>query len=428
MKEINITNRDTKDNSKSEVLEHQSVSNNKLNKQEYIVRAAKLYGLGEVEIAALNAHLSGKSPNEYIERRCDYLFRLYDIYRSKEYNEHLNPDERGIINLNDFCFEKSKRRLADSKIGIYWILSSNLDIYLATVPPNRRTEIRNKFIGISEKNNFLLPQIARQMGLDATVYYKGKYTERNGTFSTHHLTKNFLYDEETLIQGNSIVKDNPKRKRINFELLLETTDRYIKKYYKKNKLPEEDSERVREEIRKGLIKQTLFNKLVFNENESNSKWGLIIGKDKNLRLAPIFSYDYSAGVEPTGKVHHRAIQGSREDIASFMLQYSKEKWFREWIDKKVLTLDLDRAISDMTRITGVELNDEETKYYKFLIEKMKAKVTEVCDLDYDRELVEKTKKEKLGSKILRVKDTISDKLVDLTAFVKSVRKADDRDL
>lgn len=425
MRNFDVKQGGTKEESKTEVLEVHSASN-KLSKQEYIIKAAKLYGLGKVEIEALKNHLSGKNTNEYIERRCDFLFRLYDIYKSQEYNEHLDPDEKGIINLNDFSFERSKRRLADSKIGIYWILSSNLDTYLVTVPPNRFTEIKDKYIEISEKNNFLLPQIARQMGLNATVYYKGEYTDENGTFSTHHLTKNFLYDEETLIQGNSIVKDNPKRKRINFESLLETTDKYIKKYYKKNKLPESDLIKVRAEIREGLIKQTLFNKLVFNENESNEKWGLIVCNDKNLRLAPIFSYDYSAGVEPTGKVHHRAIQGSKEDIPSFMLQYSKERWFRDWIERKVLTLNLDRAISDMTRRTGVELTDEEKEYYKFLIDKMKSKVIEVCDLNYDRESVEKLQKEKLGSKILRTKDTISDKIVDLKTFVKSVRDKEDR--
>ena len=137
MEKIEIVKRDTQ-------KQNQGVSNDKLSKLDYIVKAAKLYGLGEVEINALKDHVSGKNVNEYIERRCKYLFRLYDIYKSEKYNEHLDPDEKGIINLNDFSFEKSKRRLANSKIGVFWILSSNLDTYLATVPPNRYTEIENK--------------------------------------------------------------------------------------------------------------------------------------------------------------------------------------------------------------------------------------------------------------------------------------------
>ena len=101
---------------------------------------------------------------------------------------------------------------------------------------------------------------------------------------------------------------------------------------------------------------------------------------------------------PTIKTQHRVVQSNKEDIPSFMLQYSKEPWFREWIEKKVLTLDLNQAISDMERRTGVELTDEEENYYRFLFEKMKAKVVEVSDLNYDRDLIEKTKRQKLSAR------------------------------
>ena len=394
----------------------------KLSKQEYIIKAAKLYGLGEVEIGALRDHLSGKMPNEFIVRRCQFLFDLYDIYVSKEYNEPIDPDEKGIINLDDYAFEVSKRRLDKSKIGSNWIVSSNLEAYLITDIPSKQTDIRNKFIPISKVNNFLLPQIAKQMGLDATVYYMGVYTDQYGTLSTHHLTKNFLNDDETLIQGNSIIKDNPKKRRINFEAQLETVDKFVKKHYKKHKLPQEELDVAREEIKRGLIKQTIYNKFVFNQNESHQKWGLVQGKDKRLRLAPIFSYDYSAGVEPLNKSYGRAVQGRREDIETFMVHFSKYPWFKEWIATKVLTFDLDKAVSDMTRRTGLELTQEEREYYDFLFGKMHAKVLSVCEVNYDRNLVEKLRKEKIGDKVLKVKDTVTDKVHDFKALRKTIKR------
>ena len=393
----------------------------KLSKEEYIIKAAKLYGLGEVEIGALRDHLSGKMPNEFIVRRCQYLFDLYDIYVSTEYNEPIDSDEKGIINLNDYAFEVSKRRLDKSKIGSNWIISSNLEAYLITDRPSEQTDIRNKFIPISKVNNFLLPQIAKQMGLDATVYYIGVYTDQYGTLSTHHLTKNFLNDEETLIQGNSIIKDNPKKRRINFEAQLETVDKFVKKHYKKHKLPQEELDTVREEIKRGLIKQTIYNKFVFNQNESHQKWGLVQGKDKRLRLAPIFSYDYSAGVEPY-RPYGRAVQGRREDIESFMVQFSKYPWFKEWIATKVVTFDFDKAVSDMTRRTGLELTQEEREYYDFLFGKMHAKVLSVCEVNYDRNLVEKLRKEKIGDKVLKVKDTVKERVQDFKALRKSIKR------
>ena len=394
----------------------------KLSKEEYIIKAAKLYGLGEVEIGALKDHLSGKMPNDFIVRRCQYLFDLYNIYVSKEYNEPIDPDEKGIINLDDYAFELSKRRLDKSKIGSQWMISSNLEAYMITDRPNEHTDIRNKYIGISKTNNFLLPQIAKQMGLEATVYYKGVYTDQYGTLSTHHLTKNFLNDDETLIQGNSIIKDNPKKRRINFETQLEAVDKFVKKHYKKHKLPQEDADKAREEIKRGLIKQSIFNKFVFNQKESHEKWGLIQGKDKSLRLAPLFSYDYCAGVEPLYKTFGRCVQGKREDIESFMVHFSKYQWFKDWIATKVVTFDLDQSLKDMTRRTGVELSEEEKEYYDFLFGKMHAKVLSVCEVNYDRNLVEKLRKQKLGDKILRIKENVNERVQEIKE-IKEKRKS-----
>jgi hypothetical protein len=400
----------------------------KLTKQEYLIKAAKLYGLSEVEIEGLENHLNGTMPNDYIMRRCDSLVRLYKIYDSKKYNEHIDPDEDGIINLNDYAFEISRRRLADSKIGKFWILSSNLDSYLATVPANMSTQIKSEYLNISEKNNFLIPQLAKQIGIDATIYYKGEYTNEHGTFENLHLTKNFLQGKEKLIRGKAFCKGNPNRLLLDFEKILETTDKYIKKHYKKYKLPNEDLEKARIEIREGLIKQTLFNKIVFNENESNEKWGLIQGEDNRLRLAPLFSYDFCANVQTIGKTQHRVVQGNKEYIEDFTLQYSKEPWFKSWIDNAVVSLDLGKAIEDMERKTGVTLTDNEKEYYNFAImEKMHSKVVNVSDLNYDKELVVQEKKKNLTIKdrFDMARKIVHDRKSDISYFVKNIKK--DRD-
>ena len=377
----------------------------KKSKQDYILEAAKLYGLGEVEITALKNHLDGSQPNDFIVRKTEFLFRLYDVYKSTEYNDKIDTDDNGIIKLNDYAFEVSKRRLADSKIGTAWILSSNLEDFLVTNAPDYHSKIKAKFLKLADTNNFLLPQIAKQMGLDATVYYKAEYTDYSGSFYTFHLTKNFLRNEETLIQGDSIVKENTKKRRstrVNFESLLEAADKYVKKYYKKHKLPAENQKRAREEIRQGLIKQTIFNKMVFNQNEANHKWGIIICPDKELRLAPLYSYDYCAGVEMNEKSPHRVVDGKKEDIESFMLEYGKEPWFRNWITSSVVPLDIDKAMQNMEKKTGIGLSDEEREYYKFFISKMHSKILLVNDLNYNRELVEESKKVKLGDKVKKV--------------------------
>lgn len=355
---------------------------NKLSKKEYILKAARLYGLEEHEIKDLENHIDGKTVNEFIVRRNARLFKMYDIYMSKdEYNEHMDTDENGIINLDDYLFTVSKRRLQDSKIGKSWIISSNLDSYLIT---NRHSsDIKEKWIRISEKNNFLLPQIAKQLDLDATVYYKGKYSgEDNDKDLVFFMTKDFIQDGETLIQGKSIHKRKKQKTRIDFESLLEDTDKYIKKYCKKHKFSVDEAENVRTTIRQGLIKQTLFNKLVFNDNEADTKWGIIIGKDSKLRLAPLYSFDYCAGAESLEKTQHRVVQKRKEDVETFIKQYGEEEWFTSWIKEKVIPLDFDKAISDAKYETGVGLTSEEEEYYKFTFQKIHSRIVEVYQKNY----------------------------------------------
>ena len=142
--------------------------------------------------------------------------------------------------------------------------------------------------------------------------------------------------------------------------------------------------------------------MVFNQNEANHKWGLIVCPNKELRLAPLYSYDYCAGVEMNEKSPHRVVDGRKEDIESFMLEYGKEPWFRSWITSFVLPLDIEKAMQSMERKTGISLSDEEAEYYKFFINKMHSKIVLVHDLDYNRELVEESKKVKLGDKVKKV--------------------------
>ena len=372
----------------------------KLSEEEYILKAASLYGLSEVEIDALAKDFSGEVPNDYIRRRCKALFDLYEIYKSKEYNEHIDPDDDGLIILNDYAYKVSKRRLLDSKIGSGWIISSNLDTYLIVPPAEKIYDIPSHYNNIAEKNNFLIPQLARQLGIPATVYYKAEKTDpENGQVSYMRLTKNFITEDESLIRAIGFIKPKKKRTKvgrtsIDLDKLIEETTKYVKKYYKKHKIPEKEAIADCVLIRQGLIKQTIFNKLVFNNNEDNDQWGLI--EDSNthrLRLAPLFNYNYCANVNSTLETCTRFVRKS-DRIEDIILRYSGENWFKEWVENDLVSLDLAQAEEMMERRTGETLTDEEREYYNFVImEKMHSKVVGVTDLDYDTDKVQEELRE-----------------------------------
>ena len=272
-----------------------------------------------------------------------------------------------------------------------WIISSNLEAFLMVKPAEER-DINYQYKDISEKNNFLMPFIAKQLGIDSTVYYKAVNKDGSSLF----LTKNFINEDESIIRGSTIVKGLFNRKSIDLNKLIEGTNKFIKKHYKKYKLPESDMKEAQKLIRQGLIKQTVFSKLVFNQNEGNSLWGLVEGKDHRLRLAPIFNYDYCANVQPTEKKPYRTIN-KKETLEDFILHYSKELWFKEWIEKDLVNLDLNNAQRSMEKKTGISLTDTELEYYNFVImEKMHSKVVKISDLDFDQEKVQRNIRKNVG--------------------------------
>ena len=260
------------------------------------------------------------------------------------------------------------------------------------VRPVNDTDISSHYKEISEKNYFLMPFLAKQLGIDSTIYYKA---ERDGE-EQYYLTKNFINEDEAVIRGDTIVKGVFKKKKIDLNKLIDETNKFVKKHYKKHKLPEVEIKETQNLIRQGLIKQTVFNKLVFNQNEGNSLWGLVENEEHRLRLAPIFNYTYCANVKPTSKTSYRTVDG-KETIEDILLYYSDEKWFKDWIEKDLINLDIKNAKLSMEKRTGVSLTDSETDYYNFVImEKMHSKVVTVSDLDYNTEKVQENIRKDVG--------------------------------
>ena len=189
--------------------------------------------------------------------------------------------------------------------------------------------------------------------------------------------------------------------------MLESVDKYVRRNYKKNNIPESDCIRDRDEIRRGLIKQSFFNKYVFNENESNQKWGLVENGNHELRIAPLYSFDYCCGAEPIGKIHRRSVNG-REDIQTFMLKYGKEKWFRDWIEEKVIpSAKIDVLEKGMQEETGTVLTSEEKEYYEFMFHQFKSRVREVVDIGYDEK--ELSKRKRFKNRMRDLRETSSNK-------------------
>lgn len=368
----------------------------KLNKKEYILKAAKLCGIEKVEIEALKNHLDGKLKNPFIERRNEDIFRLYELYEKQEYRP-ITIDENGNIDLDKSDYITSRKRTDKNKFGKFLVITPNLDLYIAM--DNVPYDIPEKFEKIAELNNLLLPQISKKMGVSAAEFRRAIHIENSTEIKTNHLTKNFLNNDEILIPGNRIIKENNKEKkprnrtRIKLESILESTDKYIKKYYEKKDISEEEINSLRENIRRGLIKQTIINKFFFIDDEPLNSWGLIKNKNGDLKLAPLSRFSYCVGVKrESPNLKHVVNSKGKEDIQSFMLDYGKEEWFKEWIEKEVLTVNFEECIEEMQQKSKVSLKDIEKEYYRYFFDNMKEDVQMVVDANYDKDKLPKRRK------------------------------------
>lgn len=567
----------------------------------FISKAGSLYGLNEFEIESLKNHITGEDINPYICRRNIPLFNLYQFYKSDKYNEQIDPNDNGVIDLDDYAYITSSRALK-SNVGIKWIINSHLDTYLVfasshtssncsklsqklndllgddiqnkssdeeiendeenkeqedqeeqnpfymirryakklsdliqenkadisstaqitSTEVDRYTTVLKKIIdgdsteeetqkrllkriddrtptttsdsiideliekindptisitprdileelitdskevqisrndkitalisqlgaeicnvlGISdqekqkhvaqelysainsgrfdikEKNEFFLPQLAKQLGIETAIFYKtteSEYGESNDITidsivnilreyklvddTRYHLTKNFIKQGEKYIVAKTFVKDKGRGNSIEMKQILEATEKYIKENYKGKGFSKKEADDTYKDIRIGIIKQSLFNKLVNNSDESNNTWGLIEDENGRLRLSPMFNFKSCAGcTATTPKV--RVVDKNKNYIDDFLIVYSNEDWFKEWIDKAVINLDFDKAGDEMTRKTGVILTDAEKSFYRQTIfDKMHSIIVNASLVNYNTDEIIRARKDRMS--------------------------------
>lgn len=566
----------------------------------YIEKAGRLYGLSDYEIESLKNHITGKDINPFICRRNIPLFSLYQFYKSDKYNERIDPDDDGIIDLDDYAYITSSRALT-STIGVKWIINSYLDTYLAfpsshsssncrklsqalteivkesseaieetredsskeaenkdsqdendpfytirryakklsdliqennadisstaqitSQEVERYTDVLKKIIDgdsteeekqksllrkiddqtptttpdsiiddliekindptimvtprdileelitdskevqvsrndkimnlicklgveickvlnisdketqseviqklytsindmqpdIKEKNEFFMPQLAKQLGIETAVFYKTTEADSRDSKdisidaivsilreyklvddTKFHLTKNFIKQGERFVSAKDFVKDKPDSTMIEMKSILESTERFIREDYRAKGFPKKEAEDTYRSIRIGIIKQSLFNKLVNNSDESNSTWGLIEDNSRKLRLSPMFNFKSCAGCN-SGTPKVRVVDKNKNYIDDFLIVYSSEEWFKEWIDNAVINLDFDKASDEMTRKTGVILTRSEKDYYRETIfDKMHSIIVNASSVNYDTDEIIRARKDRMS--------------------------------
>lgn len=252
---------------------------------------------------------------------------------------------------------------------------------------------------IGEKNNFVMPQLAKQLGIDTATFYKSMDAREKVKVESltdniveilrrdhlvddtkYFLVKNFLNSGERYISADTFLPSSRKgSKTVDMSTILQSSEKYVKSHYEENGFSLKEAQDALEGIRRGIIKQSLFDKLTLNKNSSNKNWGLVLSSDNSLKLAPLHYFKSYANSGEMKKA--RTVRKNREDISDFILEYCDEEWFRDWLKNSVGTLSLDQAIANTYMSTRVELNSAEKDYYSLMLYgESEGQVTDINEL------------------------------------------------
>lgn len=293
----------------------------------------------------------------------------------KEYKEYLDRQKVDISNLDE---ENYFRRTENGEIiidkqdfqfsaldverytnCIKWILLKDQKTMALLKRPfgDVYRNLDKRQYNISLYNNILLPQIAKQFQNKSAMYYfvKGNKVSNN---MKHILTLDFKRKNEELIYGEDILeKTGGDINELNVEKLVDSIEAYLtKKGFKHQDI---------EIIKKDFVKQSIFNRFVKQSDENNHNWGLLInGKEETARIAPIYDLDCCCGIG-TLKKHRRATNdGNTTNMEGFFKDCGTHKWFNIYIGEVLKDFDINKAIENSKKETGIEIPEDIKDYYK----------------------------------------------------------------
>lgn len=305
-----------------------------------------------------------------------------DEYISGQEN-YFNWTEDGYIKLEKNKFLKSNKDVSQYTNCIGWsLLSDGKTMVLIKRPFGdiyRDLTLENYYK--SMYNNILLPQVAKQFQVSSAIYYLAKKDSKKAREykQTYIVTKDFKDKDEELIHGEEILEENGANvNELNINQLINNIMIYLEQSGCVNS--------IREQIRKEFIKQSFFNRFVKQADENNHNWGLLVDEfDKTARMAPVYDLDCCCEMGKRGTHTRKTDDGGIVSLDSFMNQYKDEVWFREYVEKLMERLDIERAFFDAKEETNFDIPEEYKEKYRDYFSIRKRELQEAYHKVYEEE-------------------------------------------
>ncbi len=294
-----------------------------------------------------------KSKDEYEE----YLYRNKIDTTDLDTDNYFEHSENGEIIINKKDYKISSLDVERYTNCINWILLKDQKTMALLKRPfgDIYRNLNKEQYEIALYNNILLPQVARQFQNKSAMYYivGGK---RNHTKTI--LTIDFKNSNEELVHGEEILQETSGN--IN-ELNIKNIIREIEEYLKQRGFRNQDIDTIKKEF----IKQSLYNRFVKQTDENNHNWGVLINnQDKKAQLAPIYDVDCCCEIGTLRKHIRETDNGSKVSMKGLFEDFGQHKWFNTYVEEILEEFDIDKAIKDAKRCTGIDIPANLKNYYK----------------------------------------------------------------
>ena len=336
--------------------------------------------------------------------------------RAKTMVKDYEYDEQGNLIIKSNRFIVSKTPVSNYSFTNGWILLLQPGVINREGVQGRmalvKTHIGDKFpeyyqgidAEITMANNFILPEIAKQFGLDVAEYYNVSFEDceelqNKDNYRTigktkiqkiepekrYLLTLSFKNSDEELIHYADIVSSR-------YELCASKMLEQIVQYLQIRRISQEDIEN----IKRNFIKQCIFNKFIDYSDEHNLNGGILVTNaesEKRARLAPCYDLDFAAGVYnmtnggvlPT--VFFRKSDDMKFDLTSMLNQF-KGKFEDTYLKEVILNLNIEDAIKKGEQYGHFQLSEKaRNKYNKFFRVQIKD-LKEFMEKNYDKKNIE----------------------------------------
>ena len=321
----------------------------KLSEEEYLRKALKLWGINKDCIENRIKDRMGITPME----------ELYQCYRSGVSSDLVFNND-GKIDLEKMKFERSMIDVNNSSKAYGWIIFPDLSVGMLkssfeNIKNNKEDGKRARYATLVSAS------VAKELGIESAEYYltTNKINDKIKNELGYIYTPNFLKDGEELISGLSISTDSEVmtglRGNVN-DIDMKRIEKALMIYLNNRRFSQDEIE----ETRRNLIKQCIISKILENKDEANRNWGIIISKQRNVKLAPM--YDLESCLQDKYMNDLREINGSSE-LSKFISYYSKEEWFNEWINDKVFNIDMDKVYIGVKETSKTTMPDNYRKEF-----------------------------------------------------------------